>query len=785
MIEKFSEFCINRRVLVVSVLGVVTLLMAIAMLRVELRTVFHDLLPVDHPYIKVNDQYNETFGGPNLVAIMITVKEGDIFQRPVLEKLQGMSNDMYLVPAINQFQVISLASRKIRSISSNTFGIESRPMMWPELPPDEAGIQRLRELVLANPLVYGRYVSLDLKSALLTADFIDNMIDKVGYEPIFDKIMETVAKYEDDTVDISVVGQPILTGWVLEYLPETATIFFVTVALIVVTLFVTVRSIRGVLLPMVAGAVSAIWALGAAALFDVNFDPLVIVIAFLVTARNISHSVQMLMAWDDRIGYNEPPKLAAQNTLRYLFRPGALGVATDAGGVAIVGTMPMPLLQKTAFTGTIWIASIVITGIILTPILLSWVKDPHARAFPFDTNKIMDPVLRTCARLSIGAGSYVILALTALLLAVAGYFATQVTVGDARPGSPILWPDHPYNVDAKAINDTFQGSDQMFVVIKGEAENALKDPELLKNVEAFQRYIEAQPEIGGSVSVADLIGPVNTSLHEGNRRFEEIGPTKTINAELLFMFMQGADPGDIDKYADNKMQDGSVILFFRDHKGDTIRTAVQRLHEYVEANPLPGESEYLLAGGLVGVLAAVNEEIFKSQVESIALALLMLFLFATFAYRSTVAGLFFLPLVVLANAVTFAFMTVQGIGMNINTLPVAALGIGLGVDYALYIADGVKERYGTGIDMRTAIEQSLLTAGRGVFITGTTMVVSVLAWYASSLKFQAEMGELIALWLTVSGISSLLLVPAMIWAFKPSFIFERPEGVHEGHPVVA
>jgi uncharacterized protein len=785
MLQRFSEFCIRRRVLVVSVLGVFTLLMAMAMLRVELRTVFHDLLPVDHPYIKVNDQYNETFGGPNIVAIMVTVKEGDIFRRPILEKIQGISEQMYLVPAVNQFQVISLASRKIRSINSSTYGIESRPIMWPELPEDDAGIQRVRELVLSNPLVYGRYVSLDLKSALITADFLDTMIDRVGYKPIFEKLMKVVAEYDDETVDIRIVGEPILTGWVLHYLPETATIFFITIALIVVVLFITVRSIRGVVLPLTAGAVSAIWALGTASLFGVNFDPLVIVIAFLVTARCISHSVQMLAAWDDRISYGESSSVAAQRTLYYLFRPGTLGVATDAGGVAIVGTMPMPLLQKTAFTGTIWIGSIVITGIILTPVLLSWVRDPHARAFPFDTDKLMDPVLKLCARIVTGVGAYVVLGLTLVVLAISGYFAFQVTVGDARPGSPILWPDHPYNQDAAAINNTFQGSDQMFVVIKGDEENALKDPVLLKNVDAFQRFIEAQPEIGGSVSVADLIGPVNSSLHEGNRRFEELGPNKTVNAELLFMFMQGADPGDIDKYADNKFQDGSVILFFRDHKGDTIRTAVQRLNEYVETHPLPGESKYLLAGGLVGVLAAVNEEIFKSQVESIALALLMLFVFALIAYRSTAAGLFFMPLVIMSNTITFAFMTLNDIGMNINTLPVAALGIGLGVDYALYIADGVKERYSTGIDMRTALEQSLLTAGRGVFITGSTMIVSVLAWYASSLKFQADMGLLIALWLTVSAISSLLLVPAMIWAFKPGFIFQRSADAPHGQPAVA
>ena len=187
------------------------------------------------------------------------------------------------------------------------------------------------------------------------------------------------------------------------------------------------------------------------------------------------------------------------------------------------------------------------------------------------------------------------------------------------------------------------------------------------------------------------------------------------------------------------------------------------------------------------MLAAVNEEIFRGQIESISLALLVLFSLAAFAYRSTVAGLFFIPLVLMSNAVTFAFMYWQDIGMNINTLPVAALGIGLGVDYAFYIVDGIRERYLENKNLDAALRGSLLTAGRGVLVTGATMILSVLLWYTSSLRFQAEMGLLIALWLSVSAISSLLLIPAMVYVFKPDFVFEsedeKIEGVQSGATV--
>lgn len=782
-VERFATFCIERRKVVASLILALTAVFGYFAAHVEIKTIFHDLLPKGHPFIEINDKYNERFGGPNIVSIMVEAEQGDIFQPKVLERIKQITDDLYLVPAINQFQVISLASRKIRSINSSTAGIETKPMMWPELPKNQAEIDSLREQVLANPLVYGRYVSPDLRSALVTADFIDRLID---YQKLYDGVTKIAEKYNGDGVRVRVVGEPLLTGWVVHYLPETFHLFVITIAIMAALLFVTVRTWRGVLLPMLAGLVSALWALGIASLFRVNFDPLIIVVAFLVTARAISHAVQMLAAFDDELERGYVPRKAAAKALVALFRPGMLGVIVDAVAVAIVAAMPMPLLQKTAFVGAVWLGTIAVSAMVLVPTLLSWVTKPHATAFPLDTNRwLLRPLLNVCGALVLGRRSVLVVVLGLVVLAGSGYYATRVTVGDALPGTPLLWPDHPYNVDAKAINDTFQGSDQMFVVLDGEGPNALKDPEVLTNVDNFQRYLETQPQIGGTVSVVDLIGPVNANLHEGNRRFEELGPSADINGELLFMYMQGTDPGDMDRFVDTDFKDGAVTMFFRDHKGDTIRTAVSRIEEYIAQNPLPGDSQYSLAGGLVGVLAAVNEEVFARQVESIALALLTLFVLSAIAYRSTVAGLFYMPLVIMSNTITFAFMAWKGIGMNINTLPVAALGIGLGVDYAFYVVDGVKERFEETGDVMASIRGSLLTAGRGVLITGGTMIAAVLVWYASSLKFQAEMGLLMALWLTVSAITSLLLIPAMIYVFRPAFVFGNGMPHAPAKPVTA
>jgi uncharacterized protein len=300
----------------------------------------------------------------------------------------------------------------------------------------------------------------------------------------------------------------------------------------------------------------------------------------------------------------------------------------------------------------------------------------------------------------------------------------------------------------------------------------VKQPAVLETMQKFQKFMEAQPEVGGSLSLADIVPTVKQTLHEGNPRYHEFGNDMDENGELVYMYVQGSDPGDMARFADNRYQNAAVTLFFHDHRGGTIRTAISRIKEFARQHPIAA-THYGLAGGLIGVLAAINEVILAGQIESIALALLVLVICCAVAYRSTSAGIFFMIPVVLSNTVTFSYMALKGIGMNINTLPVAALGIGLGVDYAFYIVDGIREELHKHDDLLAAIRKSLLGAGRGVLVTGSTLIAAVALWTWSSLRFQAEMALLMALWLFISATSALLIMPAMVYVFRPGFIVER------------
>ncbi len=781
-IEHLFALLIKNRVLVVLAVTIATALMAYLATFVEVKTVFSDLLPKNHPYVKVNQQFKSTFGGSNMISIMVEVKDGDIFRKDVLEKVQKITVGLQQVDAVDTFQIVSIASKKTKEVRASTEGVASRPIMWPSLPKDDAEMVLLRESVLNNPLIYGPYVSMDLKATLITADFLDT---EINYSKVFEQVMGLVKESKIDGVEVRVVGEPVLYGWVNFYLDETIRIFFTAIASLVLILLLITRTWHGTFVPLIAALISACWALGSAKIMGFHLDPLVIVVAFLITAQAISNSVQLISRFDDMIGQGVPTaQAAAISSAQHLFKPSLLAIVADAGCVLVVALTPIPMLEKISYIGTVWIFSILISALVMTPVLLSWFT-PHKNAdgslghkfvHPINIQPILVGILSLCAKIVVTPARFVVLGLALVVFGVSLWYSFNLKVGDANPGSPILWPDSQYNRDATDINRQFQGSDRMFVVVAGKEKGAMREPEVLESMAHFQRYMESQPEVGGSISLADILPQVRRVLREGNPMYGELGVDAGENGELTYMFVSGSDPGDMARYADSDALNGAVTLFFRDHQGETIRTAVARVQDYVKQNPIE-KADYLLAGGLVGVLAAVNEIILAGQIEAIALALLVLVVCCTVCFRSMVAGVFFMIPVMLSNTITFSYMAYNGIGMNINTLPVVALGIGLGVDYTFYIVDGIREELHLHDNVEQAILHCLKSQGRGVLLTALTLITSVGVWSFSSLRLQADMGLLIALWLFISAFSALFIMPAIVYVFRPVFVVgskERP-----------
>jgi predicted RND superfamily exporter protein len=766
-----AAFIVRRRAVILGVIGLATLFFLYHAFRIEMYTAFSDLLPNDHPYIRVHNEFWKTFGGANVVLISVEASDGDIFDTAVLEKIKKLTETIELIPGANHYQIFSIARQKVKDVRATAWGIEVEPVMWPDVPRNPAEIERLRDIVYANPTILGRLVSEDGKAALITAAFHEERLD---YGALFQRIQDAIKETEDGKARVFAAGEPILYGWIYYHLREIGLIIALTCLTIVALLVLYYRNLNGVLIPTLSALVTFIWGTGFTALLGYNFEPLILVVPFLIAARTISHSIQFRERFFEELERFGNKEQAAVESAAGLMMPGSISIVTDAIGLTVLLVAPMPILTKLAIAGSFWVLSNLVTVVILDPILCCYFPTPRRLPRGGEGHWLEAP-LRRLGRLCVHPLGKILVTLAfAFVMAWSIYWYQFLTVGDSRAGSPLLWPDSNYNQSVRQINEKFQGTDHFYVIVKGQTENTLKSPQLLETIEAFQRHMLHSPHVGGTDSLVDLTRQINTVLHYNDPRWGLLPRSLEDVGGIVMVAEHGSEPGDFDRWVNYNFQHGRVTFFLYDHRGDTLRDVIARATEFIGSHPVEG-AEFKLASGYAGVLAAANEVIARSDRLTLGLMLLAQLVFCAIGFRSLIAGLFFVGVVLLSNTFGMALMAYWNVGLNVNTLPVISLGIGFGEDYGIYIVSRIIEEYHRqkGRDLVSAVIEGMATAGKAVLYTAVLVSAGIAFWSFSPLRFQAEMGYQLLIILTMNMLGGLFLLPALIALLKPKFVTEK------------
>jgi predicted RND superfamily exporter protein len=844
---------------------IVTALFAYWGFQLQLVTSFGDLLPQDHPYIKIHNRYSGTFGGANNINVMIQVKEGSIFTVETLNKIWKMTEGLDKVYGVNHNQIDSIAHRTVRYLKVAAGGtMRAQPVMLePVKTPEEAA--NIRRIVHNAENIYGLLVSLDDKAALIRANFIEGRLD---YKRIFTEVNENVvAPFSDATTEVFVAGEPRLYGWVYNYAGDVFFILVITWCIEWVLRWQYFHDWRGALRPTITGVIAAFWGLGFIHLIGLALDPLMLVMPFLITARAVSHAIQMHDRYYEEFeksGWHKRRAIVA--AFGELFVPTLSGITADAFGVLVILLVPVVMLQKLAITASWWILAITISEMLLNPIVYYYLKAPEPElvvmrergSFRKGINWFTGHLLTTRGR-----ALTVTLWLAATL--VAFYFMRGLTIGDPTAASPLLWLDSPYNVSHKAIQDKFGGVEPLIVVAEGYDKDAMKDPGALRSMEHFQRYMERDPSIGYSFSLADIIRAVNMVFHELEPKWGVIPDNWVDVGGLFFIYFSGSPPTETAKYVDPSYTTAHVTFFCKDHRGENIRRIIKECKDFISSGqiddlgitltgqddavviktvaaepvwekagpswvvgsqasgeapfkpgdrivavgktPVRNEAEFRdalttesghttlldftierngqtfdstigapwkavfkLAGGLIGTLAAANEELVKNDVLMNFLGFFTMYMIMLFTYRSFAAGLYLLAPLALSNIMVNGYMAANDIGVNIHTLPLVTVGLGFGIDYGLYIVSRTIEEIRVRGSLEDSVREALETSGKAVTFTAVTMVISTVFWTTSNIRFNAEMGLLLAIWMAISYVGSQTLTPVLIVLFKPRFI---------------
>lgn len=773
MIEKIAQFIVNRRLLIAILMLTVTGFFLYNALQIPIKTFFPDLLPQNHPFVKLIKKHPK-FGGTNSVIVGLEVKNGDIFTQKTLQKIIDFSNELYFLPSVDRTKVMSLGVNKVRNAKITSWGISSPSILFPEAPKTKEGIDQLKADVYSNPTYYGNLVSLDAKVALLKMGFFE---DKLQPRLVYKELQELKTRFEDENTKIHIVGEPYLYGVIFSYLPQTAIFFVVTIVAMLLIAFLYTRSLRLILIPMSSACICAIWGLGCIQLLHFNLDPLILVIPLLISATALSHSIQFNRRINEVYASNGNLRESCIITIKGLFYPGLGGILTDSMGIFIISMIPIPLMNKLGLFMFLWCLSMIPVILIFNPVINLYLPAmKNAKKWREQRRKgFMESVLlKKIGEINCRPGaSWGIVCVFLVFAMIAFYLNMGIQVGNINEGTPILKDSSQYNQDVEFMAKRLPGSmNPMLVVVEGKEEGAIKQPELLKLVDKFQATMAKIPEVTSTLSIVNLVKGINMAFWENNPKYFMLPDSaRGVYANLHLLTSGGAEPGDYDTYYDFDFKDLNITLSCENHKPETINKLLTTAREFISTHKTD-LAEFKLTGGRVGVIAAFNESIMVHETTTLVVALLLTGIVTAIIFRSFLAGLLLVIPLSLASWFTFAYMAIQGIAINLQTLPVSIIAIGIGVDYGIYLLSRIRDEYAIKGNVDDALKEAIGTAGNAIVLTGIVIIAGVVFWNFSDIKFQAEMGALLSIVTIFHLMGSLLLLPAMIKIIKPQFLFK-------------
>ncbi|WP_029049929.1 RND family transporter [Cupriavidus sp. amp6] len=763
---RFVDACagvlMHRRRLLLLLCLAVTVALGFSATRLRLDPGFNKMIPLQHPYMQVFTKYASTFSGANTVLVSLRWKgDGDIYNAAFMDKLRHATDEVFFIPGVDRSRVFSLFTPNVRYTEVTEAGFRGDVVVPGRFSGTPAELDKVRRNVASSGQI-GRLVSNDLKSALIRAELreTDPATGKtIDYGSVARQLEKIRAQFSGQDVEVNIVGFAKLVGDVEEGIAGVMGFFALAFAVTALLLWLYTRSLRITVLALVVALLPVGWLLGLLPLLGYGIDPMSILVPFLIFSIGVSHAVQMTNAWKQEVVQGHSPLDSASAAFRKLFIPGTVALLTNALGFMVIMRIEIDIVRELGITACLGVLLMIVTNKVFLPILLSYTRlEPSALA-------------RSQARRAQGGGGlwhkFGALArpapalgvfVAALALLAAGAIESRgLKIGDVGSGAPELRADSRYNRDSASIVSQYNiGSDALTVVVEptGFDDGCLHYP-VMSAVERFEMHMRGVSGVQSVVSVSSLAKVVIGAYNEGNPRWEALPRS----SEGLGQGAKAYDP-------DNGMNTSNcqaiqVLIYTANHEGATIAHIIREIRSFTAADKTPNVA-FRLAGGNIGVMAATNEAVEEAEVAMLLAIFGAITLLCLLTFRSWRAVLCIIVPLTLVSVLCNALMARLGIGLKVSTLPVITLGVGVGVDYGIYLYERIQHQIREeGQALPQAFAEAMRQRGSAALFTALTMCIGVGTWAFAALKFQAYMGILLAFMFLVNLFGAVSLLPAL------------------------
>lgn len=776
LFRQYATFVVRRRRAVVITIAVITVLLCSRVMNLQVDMDQDTWVPQSHPYVQATKALERVFGGRNYTIIGVVPKNGDIYQTSVLQKVQRIQEGIENLPDAVRHNVMSLAAKKVKDIKANDSGLVVKRVMEkvPETPEE---IAALRQRVEANPLYINSLVSPDGKGAAIIADFkVDT--SKPSYAALYEKINEVLNKERDSSVDIYVGGLPVDFANFESHMMKMPLYFGAALLIIMVIQYWSFKSFQGMLLPILTAIMSVIWALGFMGLIGVHMDGLNTTTPILIMSIAAGHAIQILKRYYEE--YHRLKAVTATAPDIEVSRQAIIESISKVGPVMAIAGVIATITFLTLSTSDVSVArhfgvfaasgvgAALIIELTLIPALRAMFKAPTvSEAAAERQHELLDRGLLRLANGLTGGEAPLILLASLGLIAVIAAGAFRINVDNSL--KTYSKPDSDVRVHDRALNEHFGGTNTIYFLVEGDKPDALKDPKVLKAMGALQDFLVAQPEVGKTQSIVDLIKRINQAMHADASNQALVPPNRDLIAQYLLLYSMSGDPQDFDSYVDNDYQRAAIWVFLKTDSTNYAAALQKKADALIKEQFPPGVTVRM--GGSLPQTIAGNDALTSGKSKNIAQMIVVVFVLSSLILRSLIGGLFVTTPLVLVVAANFGVMGWLGIPLDMGTISTAAMAIGIGADYELYLLFRFREELQRSGNLNAATRQSLLTSGKAVLYVALSIAAGYAFLLTSGFAFYSRLAVMVIATMGVSAFAAIIFLRAMTMIFKPNFIF--------------
>ena len=723
---------------------------------------FNKMIPENHEFIQNFYGYQDDLASlGNAIRISVETTEGTIFDEQYQDILRQVTDELSYIPGVNRSQIRSIWTPNVRWSEVTEDGFVGGPVIPDTYDGSAESLEQLRQNVLRSGEV-GNLVANNFRSALVYVPLTEinpETGEQLDYAE-FSRQLETLVReqYSSDEINIQIVGFAKVVGELIEGANQVGMFFLLAIAITFVMLFLYSRCVRSSLIVLACSIIAVIWQLGIIHLIGSGINPYSMLVPFLVFAIGVSHGVQIISAvMANRVDGGDKT-MASRLAFRGLYIAGLTALASDAIGFTTLLVIDIAVIKELAIAASIGVAIIVFTNLGLLPILTSYL-DVSKRGIDHLQSKPEHEhlVVRMFAPFATPAWAKVALAVSLVLVIFGLWKGQDQEIGDLDSGAPELRADSRYNLDNAFLVENYSSSTDIFVVMAETAPGQCIAYQNMALMDRFQWHMENVEGVQAvrSIVYASKMGMAGTN--EGNLKWYSVNRDDfVINASI-----SQAPSGLMNQPCSM----APIIIYLNDHKAQTLNRVVDNVRAFSAEYP-SDNVDFLLAAGNSGIEAATNKVIETAQIEMLIWVYGVVIALCLLTFRSLRTVLCIVLPLMFTTIMSQALMAMLGIGVKVATLPVIALGVGIGVDYGIYIFSKVREALREGLTLKESYEYALAKTGKAVGFTGLTLAIGVATWIWSPIKFQADMGILLTFMFIWNMLGALILIPALAYVFK-------------------